>query len=349
MRGPAGFLAYYAVVVFYFPMLPMPRVIAGGKTPRFTGTFDPDGAPVVEVPDGYLLTADEVFHEAGHIFEAILERNIAATVILSLYWSFRGFSGTWMDAQATSARQTDDNAAWKWDPHESFAEAFSRGIVGALVPPEKTLDYGRTLDPRDARAFFLWLALAIGGASVAITIVGPSQISVEGIAAYLAEFSGAPRGHASRLALVADIFGIRAEVLLAQQIHETHYYDFPLCGQTPFNGCPEFNNYCGIKTSDSTAIAKFGTPLLGCIAQAVHLLWYAVPDHVNAFCSQAFDPRHFGTMHKNNCMTVADLSGKWAPSVTDPAKGTIGYGDRVEMKIADILAFDQRRRELLAF
>lgn len=191
------------------------------------------------------------------------------------------------------------------------------------------------------------------------TIIGPSQISEEGIAAWLAcRAPRAPQGHASVIYAVANLFGVRAEVILAQQAHETGYYTFPLCGSTPFNGCAEFFNYAGIKTTDSSAIAKFESPFMGTVGQAAHLCWYATEQHVNALCSSVFDPRHFVTgsagaplVHRNVCKTVSELGGpgRWAPAITDPnaTPPTVGYGDRIEMKIADILAFDASRLSML--
>lgn len=153
----------------------------------------------------------------------------------------------------------------------------------------------------------------------------------------------APLGHAERIAFIASVFGIRAEVMLAQQLHETGWYEFPGCGSTVFSGCADFNNYAGIKNTETTAIARFDSPLLGCIGQAAHLAWYAVPNHVNALCGQPWDPRHFGAAHRAIAPNVIDLGGfgRWAPSPT--------YGDKVLAKMTAIVAFDALRSALLRY
>jgi hypothetical protein len=169
-------------------------------------------------------------------------------------------------------------------------------------------------------------------------------VSAEGLAGYIAAFAPlAPPGHAERIAFVAATFGIRAEVILAQQLHETGLYAYGGCGTSVFSGCPEFNNYAGIKNTETTAIAKFESPFLGCIAQAAHLAWYAVPKHVNALCGQPWDPRHFGAEHRATSPEIATLggSGRWAPSPE--------YGEKVLAKMEAILTFDGRRRVQFAY
>jgi hypothetical protein len=92
-------------------------------------------------------------HEIGHAYQKVLERSQPVhTDVLARYWSFRGFPGTWQQQQAESDRQTASMARWILSPVESWAEAFRAAVT--LEVKEKTLDYGKTIDPAAARAFF---------------------------------------------------------------------------------------------------------------------------------------------------------------------------------------------------
>jgi hypothetical protein len=70
------------------------------------------------------------------------------------YWAFRGFPGKWQDAAAEADTKTG-MSQWIVQPQESWAEAFSIAMVGS--GQEKTLDYGRTINPSAMRQFFLSL------------------------------------------------------------------------------------------------------------------------------------------------------------------------------------------------
>jgi hypothetical protein len=59
---------------------------------------------------------------------------------------------------ATRCRRSgrhDRHAQWIHQPQESWAEAFSIAMVGG--GQEKTLDYGKTVNPNSVKAFFLSL------------------------------------------------------------------------------------------------------------------------------------------------------------------------------------------------
>ena len=71
---------------------------------------------------------------------------------MAMYWTFRGFPGTWQQAQAQSQAQTSFSAQWIWSPVESWGEAFRAGVT--LEVKERTLDYGKTIDPVATRKFF---------------------------------------------------------------------------------------------------------------------------------------------------------------------------------------------------
>lgn len=137
----------------------------------------------------------------------------------------------------------------------------------------------------------------------------------------------APAGIGRLYAELGRSYQVRADVLLAQAMHETGRFAYG--GSDPvFSADPTFNNFAGIKTTDGKATAKFRTVTLGVKAHAAHLAWYAHPDHVNPDCSQTYDPRHFGPGHRNNVRTVRDLGGKWAPSSE--------YGRGVARHLAEI-------------
>lgn len=147
------FRARYAEARAVFPLLPpWYEMVHDGVTPEFRG-LNAARLPIFSVPPGYTLTADEVAHEAGHAYFALLPSDN-----LTDYWTLRGFPGTWQTALSESRAQTVANAAWQMDPRESWAEAFARSVV--TTHNEKTLDYGKRSDPMTLRAFFLSLAPA---------------------------------------------------------------------------------------------------------------------------------------------------------------------------------------------
>lgn len=136
----------------------------------------------------------------------------------------------------------------------------------------------------------------------------------------------APAGVGRLYAEIGRSAQVRADVLVAQAMHETGRFAYG--GSDPvYSADASFNNFAGIKTTDSSATARFRTPTLGVKAHAYHMAWYAHPDHVNPECSQDFDPRHFGA-HRNNVRTIFDLGGKWAPSAE--------YGRGVARHLAEI-------------
>jgi hypothetical protein len=87
----------------------------------------------------------------------VLERSRPVHIdVLTPYWRFRGFPGTWQEALAASQKETAFSAMWITSPIESWAEAFRAAVT--LEVKERTLDYGRTIDPVAMRAFFRSLA-----------------------------------------------------------------------------------------------------------------------------------------------------------------------------------------------
>jgi len=114
----------------------------------------PVGQPIFTVREDFLMTPRTAYHEIGHAYEALLQRKDASVDWRAKYWAFRGFPGTWQQAAAEAATMTG-MGQWIHQPQESWAEAFSVSMVGG--GQEKTLDYGRTINPVATKAFFLSL------------------------------------------------------------------------------------------------------------------------------------------------------------------------------------------------
>jgi hypothetical protein len=117
--------------------------------------LDSQGQPIFAVAHTFVMDRGTAAHEFGHAYEKVLERLDPNRDVLAMYWAFRGFPGTWQEAQAQSQAQALPSGQWNFSPHESWAEAFRAAIT--LEPAEKTLDYGKRIDPVAARQFFLSL------------------------------------------------------------------------------------------------------------------------------------------------------------------------------------------------
>jgi hypothetical protein len=115
----------------------------------------PVGQPIFTVREDFVMTQRTAFHEIGHAYEELLKRKSPGVDWRAKYWSFRGFPGTWQDAAKEAATKTG-MSQWIVQPQESWAEAFSIAMVGS--GQEKTLDYGKTINPAAMKLFFLSLA-----------------------------------------------------------------------------------------------------------------------------------------------------------------------------------------------
>ena len=153
-------IPYYFQVRQQFPMFPpTPQLdfdMAADKPGDavFRGLTNV-GQPIFTVREDFVMTPRTAFHEIGHAYEALLQRKDASVDWRARYWAFRGFPGTWQQAAAEAATKTG-MAQWVIQPQESWGEAFSIAMVGG--GSEKTLDYGRTINPSAMKAFFLSLA-----------------------------------------------------------------------------------------------------------------------------------------------------------------------------------------------
>lgn len=112
------------------------------------------GQPIFTVREDFVMTPRTAFHEIGHAYEALLQRKDASVDWRARYWAFRGFPGTWQQAAAEAATKSG-MAQWIIQPQESWGEAFSIAFIGG--GQEKTLDYGRTINPVTTKAFFMSL------------------------------------------------------------------------------------------------------------------------------------------------------------------------------------------------
>lgn len=165
-------------------------------------------------------------------------------------------------------------------------------------------------------------------------VAGVWEGDVRALEAAAAEYSEgrAPAGIGALYAQLASTLKIRADVALAQAMHETGRFRFD--GSDPqFSAKPEWNNWCGIKTTAGDATARFPSVMKGVLAHLAHLAWYAHPDHVNADCSTSNDPRHFGPGHRNSVRTIHELGGKWAPSA-DYGKGVARHLAEIRSRVA---------------
>ena len=120
------------------------------------GTLDPsDDEPRFAVRDDIDVSFIPYvgFHESGHAFQETIAKFIAIrrgvswlTVfdeIRERYWKFRGFPGTWFQAQLEAIRLGE----WGRYPDESFADCFAHVIlflnpIPGYVTGEWTLNYG---------------------------------------------------------------------------------------------------------------------------------------------------------------------------------------------------------------
>ena len=159
-------IPYYTQTRQVFPAVMPPVPVIDFDEPagddfdaQFLG-LNATGVPIFAVREDFTMTPRTAYHEIGHAFEKLLDRKRPDIDWRARYWTYRGFPGTWQDAAKSAANQASGPAQWIWSPAESWAEAFSIAMVGG--GQEKTLDYGRTINPVEMRNFFQTLALAVG-------------------------------------------------------------------------------------------------------------------------------------------------------------------------------------------
>jgi hypothetical protein len=151
-------ITYYTQTRAVFPIFPPSPQIdfdepAGENGDAWYRGVNASGQPIFSVREDYVMTPSTAFHELGHAYQDLLQRKNAGIDVMAKYWTYRGFPATWQDALKDAYAQPPGMAQWIHLPGESWAEAFSIAMVGG--GREKTLDYGRTINPPAMKSFFL--------------------------------------------------------------------------------------------------------------------------------------------------------------------------------------------------
>ena len=151
---------FYPQVRALFPLLPQGIQVdldepAGSEANAYFRGLNARGEPIFAVREDFDLDLGTAAHEIGHAYQKVLERSRNIDV-MAQYWSFRGFPGTWQQQQLAADSAPSYTARWITSPIESWGEAFRAAVT--LEVKEKTLDYGKTIDPMATRAFFRSLA-----------------------------------------------------------------------------------------------------------------------------------------------------------------------------------------------
>ena len=111
----------------------------------------------------------------------------------------------------------------------------------------------------------------------------------------------------------ASIENVRADIVIAQAIQETGYFQFGGIVQ------PSDNNFAGIGATGASGVrAKFSSPRMGIRAQVQHLKAYASKDNLVKSC---VDPR-FKYVTRVSAVYLEDLAGKWSVPGYDKSKYT---------------------------
>jgi hypothetical protein len=153
-------LTYYFQTRQLLPVLPpIPQIDfdepAGADGDAWYRGLNVGGLPVFAVREDYVMTPSTAYHEIGHAYEDVIKNRLGGVDVRARYWAFRGFPGTWQDALKDASAQPPGMAQWIHLPNESWAEAFSVSMVGG--GREKSLDYGRTINPVATKVFFVSL------------------------------------------------------------------------------------------------------------------------------------------------------------------------------------------------
>ncbi len=164
------------------------------------------------------------------------------------------------------------------------------------------------------------------------SVVGYIDVTVDQLVKIFTDRNSSKTEWARRLAQLyidnGKLFNIRADIAWAQMVHETGFLEYTGDVQ------PNQNNFVGIgATGGGVPGNSFASEELGIIAHYSHLAWYYYPDHVNEYCNNQYDPRHFGSTHYKYTgdTTLNHLNGRWAPGSTYTnkiilfANGIFGY------------------------
>jgi hypothetical protein len=107
-----------------------------------------------------------VNHGIGHVAQKWIERQ--GVEVKNAYWSFRGFRGNWLQAEAEAAQRdaTASGSGWSYHPRESWAEFFGAALSGRWIvnlgasQGERTFNDGKPIDALAARG---WIDDLVGG------------------------------------------------------------------------------------------------------------------------------------------------------------------------------------------
>lgn len=181
-------------------------------------------------------------------------------------------------------------------------------------------------------------------------IMGQAQVSKEAFKKYFKEIAK-KNNYVYKLNCTIDelvdlayeegaIEGVRGDIVLAQAIWETGYFQYG--GIVDAND----NNYAGIGATGAPGVKeKFQTPRLGIRAQVQHLKAYASTD---SLVLDLVDPR-FKYVTRGSAKSVEELSGKWAvpgyststySSLVDAAKNNDTYGQRIYKLVKSAMAYN---------
>lgn len=112
--------------------------------------------------------------------------------------------------------------------------------------------------------------------------------------------------------------GIRADIALAQALHETGFFTFTHLAQ------PDWNNPAGLGVTGTVGTGnRFTTRRAGVIAHLQHLLMYFTSAHTD-YCTPLVDQRHYA--HRGYPNDVNQLTGHWAVPGVNPVTGATYAG-----------------------
>ncbi len=157
----------------------------------------------------------------------------------------------------------------------------------------------------------------LGIVSNATNVIGYTDVTVDQLVKIFSDRNSTKMDKARRIAQYyidyGKLFNLRADIVWAQMIHETGFLEY-----TGDVG-PDQNNFAGIGATGGGVIGNsFASEELGVIAHYSHLAWYYYPEHINEYCNNQYDPRHFGTTHYRYTgdASLGHLNGRWAPGNT---------------------------------
>lgn len=182
------------------------------------------------------------------------------------------------------------------------------------------------------------------------TIMGKSEVSPDAFKSFFADMAR-NMNFTYKLDCTIDEFidmvfeealieNVRADIVIAQAIEETGYFQFGGIVK------PSDNNFAGIGATGQAGVrAKFSSSRIGVRAQIQHLKAYASTDNLANFC---VDPR-FKYVNRGSAIYLEDLAGKWAVPGYDRSKYTSldkalkandSYGQKIYRTIEKVKSYN---------